>query len=228
MIIGHFAAGLALKSVEKKASLGLLFIAVQLVDYLFFIFVPLGIEKFRLVENYTAINHFELYYYPYTHGLLATFLWAGLIYGLWCYVPSFKAAGKNRVPLVMALAVLSHWFLDLIVHVPDLPLLGDGSLKLGFGLWHNFAATILLEVALMIGALVLYLRSTIATEKEKGTGFMGRYAMIIFVAVMIGLYFIVINMPFDPNGTPLVASMMALVLFSALTAVAFWLDRYRM
>ena len=115
MFIGHYAVGLALKSVEKKASLGMLFIAVQFVDFLFFILVPLGVEKFRLVENYTAINHFDLYFYPYTHGLLAGVIWAVLIYGLWRYIPPFKTVGNGRVPLVMALAVLSHWFVDLIV-----------------------------------------------------------------------------------------------------------------
>ncbi len=177
MFIGHYAAAFSLKSVEKKASLGMLFIAVQFVDYLFFILVPLGVEKFRLVENYTAINHFDLYFYPYTHGLLASVIWAVLIYGLWRYMPSFKAMGNGRVALVMGLAVLSHWFVDLIVHTPDLPLLGDNSPKVGLGLWHNFMGTILLEVALLIGGLLLYLRST------KGVGALGKYAMIIFVVI---------------------------------------------
>ena len=213
MFIGHYAAGFALKSVEKKASLGMLFIAVQFVDYLFFFFAPLGIEKFRLVENYTAINHFELYFYPYTHGLLASFLWAGVIYGLW--------RNNKRVALIMALAVLSHWFIDLIVHTPDLPLLGDNSLKVGFGLWNNFMATVVLEISLLIGALILYLRSTTAS------GGMGKYAMIIFVGCMIGFYIMLVNMPFDPNLTVMLASVSSIGIFIIFTAIAFWLDRYR-
>ena len=221
MFIGHYAAGLALKSVEKKASLGMLFIAVQFVDYLFFILAPMGIEKFRLVENYTAINHFDLYYYPYTHGLLASVIWAVLIYGLWRYVPPFKAMGKGRVALVMGLAVLSHWFVDLIVHTPDLPLLGDDSLKVGFGLWNDFTATVVVEIALLVGGLILYLRSTTAT------GAMGKYGMIVFVAIMICLYLLVVNMPFDPNATVTVASVSSLAVFTLFTAIAFWLDRYR-
>ena len=219
MFIGHYAAAFALKSVEKKASLGLLFIAVQLVDYLFFILAPLGIEKFRLVENYTEINHYDLYFYPYTHGLLGSFLWAGLIYGAWRYLPVFKKGGQ--LALVMALAVLSHWFLDLIVHTPDLPLLGDNSPKLGFGLWNNFMATIVLEITLLVGALVLYLRSTTAVNA------MGKYAMIIFIIMMVGLYIIIVNMPFDPKETILAASLSGLIIFTIFTTIAFWLDRYR-
>jgi hypothetical protein len=45
MFVGHYAASLALKSVDKKASLGLLFLGVQFVDLLFFLFVLLEIER---------------------------------------------------------------------------------------------------------------------------------------------------------------------------------------
>lgn len=44
MFVGHYAASLALKSYEKKASLGQLFLAVQFIDILFFPFVLIGIE----------------------------------------------------------------------------------------------------------------------------------------------------------------------------------------
>jgi len=46
--------------------------------------------------------------------------------------------------------VLSHWFLDLLVHTPDLPLWSDASTKLGFGLWNNAIATYGLEAILLV------------------------------------------------------------------------------
>ena len=52
MFVGHYAASLALKRVDKNASLGMLFLAVQFVDILFFPFVLMGIEHFNIVENY--------------------------------------------------------------------------------------------------------------------------------------------------------------------------------
>lgn len=216
MFIGHYAAGFALKAVEKKTSLGMLFIAVQLIDFLFFIFVYIGLEKYNLVEHFTAVNHYDLYYMPYTHGLLASFLWAALIYGLWR-----KAVGNSRIALVMALAVLSHWFADLLMHTPDLPLLGNDSLKVGFGLWNNFTATIVVEIALFVGAVVFYLSSTTATSAK------GKYAMVFFATFMIGIYIIVVTMPFDPNISVGEASGLALIVFTVFTAIAFWLDRYR-
>ena len=159
MFVGHYAASLVLKRVEKKASLGLLFLAVQLVDVVFFPFVLLEIERLNIVENFTQSTHFELEYMPYTHSLLASFLWAGIIYGVYRIIPP----GNKSVALVMGIAVLSHWFLDLIVHTPDLPLWSDASTKLGFGLWNSAIATYALEAALLVVGLWIYLRSTTAS-----------------------------------------------------------------
>lgn len=73
MFVGHYGASLALKRVDKNASLGMLFLAVQFVDILFFPFVLLGIEHFNIVENYTASTHFELEFMPYTHSLFGVY-----------------------------------------------------------------------------------------------------------------------------------------------------------
>ena len=151
MFVGHYAASLALKNVEKKASLGLLFLAVQFVDILFFPFVLLGIERVNIIENFTQSTHFELEYMPYTHSLLASFLFAGFIYVVYRIVSS----EYKSVALVMSIAVLSHWFFDLIVHTPDLPIWKDTSTKLGLGLWHNAIATYALETAFLATGLWL-------------------------------------------------------------------------
>ena len=60
MFVGHYAASLALKRFEKRASLGVLFLAVQFVDIIFFPLVLLGIERLNIVENFTQSTHFEL------------------------------------------------------------------------------------------------------------------------------------------------------------------------
>jgi hypothetical protein len=70
MFVGHCTVSLALKNVEKKASLGMLFLAVQFVDILFFPLVLLGIERVNIVQNFTQSTHFELEYMPYTHSLM--------------------------------------------------------------------------------------------------------------------------------------------------------------
>jgi len=220
MLVGHYAASLMLKRVDKKAPLGMLFIAVQFVDILFLLLALVGIEHFNIVENYTESTHFELYYMPYTHGLFASFLWALVIYIAFRFIPSKEAVNKKRIALVMGIAVLSHWFLDLIVHTPDLPLLGDSSTKVGLGLWNNGMATYLLEAALLLVGLGVYLKST------KGTTFVGKYGMIIFVVFML---LINLNNIFGPPMADdvLTMSIFGLAMYSIFTAVAFWLDRKR-
>lgn len=64
MFVGHYAVGLALKKVDKRASLGILFLAIQFVDILFFPFVLVGIERVNIVKNFTPSTHFELEYMP--------------------------------------------------------------------------------------------------------------------------------------------------------------------
>jgi hypothetical protein len=220
MLIGHYAASLVLKRVDKSTSLGMLFLAVQFVDILFLPLVLTGIEHFNIVENFTESTHFDLYFMPYTHGLLASFFWAGAVYIAFRFLPLTKAVNKNKVAIVMALAVLSHWFLDLIVHTPDLPLWSDSSTKVGFGLWNNAKATYLLEAVLLLVGLGLYLKST------EGTTFVGKYGMIIFVVLMILINIGIIFGP--PFGTDIITvSISGLLMYFIFTGVAFGLDRKR-
>jgi hypothetical protein len=216
MFVGHYAVSLALKNVEKKTSLGLLFLAVQFIDIFFFPFVLLGIERINIIENFTPSTHFELEYMPYTHSLLASFLCAGFIYVVFRTIsPRYKS-----IALVMGLAVLSHWFLDLIVHTPDLPLWSDASTKLGFGLWHNAIATYVLEAALLAAGLWLYLRST------KATSLIGKYGMSIFVVILILVNAVnIFGPPFGNSKVSLAIS--ALAMYFLFAGVAQWLDRKR-
>jgi hypothetical protein len=220
MIVGHYAVSLALKSVNKKVSLGMLFIAVQFVDILFLPFAMMGIEHFNIVENYTDSTHFELYFMPYTHGLFASLCWAVGVYIAFRFIPFKGITNKNNIAILMGVAVLSHWFLDLIVHTQDLPLLSDNSTKVGFGLWNNAKATYLLETVLLLGGLGLYLKST------KGTTFVGKYGMIIFVVLMILINVGIIFGP--PFGTDIIiVSISGLLMYFIFTGVALGLDRKR-
>jgi hypothetical protein len=216
MFVGHYAASLALKKFETRASLGVLFLGVQLVDILFFPFVLLGIERVNIIENYTQSTHFQLEYMPYTHSLLGCALWALAAYAIFRWV----IVKSHTVALVIALAVFSHWLLDFVSHTPDLPLWSDSSMKLGLGLWNNAIATYVVEAALLLGALWLYLKSTTATSKG------GKYGMIVFVVLLILMN---IGNIFGPLGgdSKVVMAVSALLAYFLFAAVAFWLDKKR-
>ena len=216
MFVGHYAASLALKSFEKRASLGVLFLAVQFVDILFFPLVLAGIERMNIVENFTQSTHFELEYMPFTHSLLASVLWAVAAYAVFKWV----VVKKQSVAVVVALAVFSHWLLDLPVHTPDLPLWSDASPKMGFGLWNNAVATYFLEAGLLVIALWLYLRSSRATTAT------GKYGMPVFIGFLL-----LVNIS-NIFGALMVDSKAGLSIFALssyflFAAVAFWLDRKR-
>jgi len=216
MFVGHYAASLALKKFEKRASLGVLFLGVQLVDILFFPFVLLGIERINIIEKYTDATHFQLEYMPYSHSLVGSLLWAVAAYALfrWVFVKN------HAVALAVGLAVFSHWLLDLLVHTPDLPLWNDASLKLGFGLWNNAIATYLLEDALLLGALWLYLKSTSASTAT------GRYGMGMFVVFLLLVNIVNIFGPLQSDSKVALA-VSALAAYFLFAAVAFWLDTKR-
>jgi len=213
MYVGHYAASLALKRFEKTASLGVLFLAVQLVDIVFFPLVLLGVERLNIVENFTPSTHFELVYMPYTHSLAAFLVWSGLAYALFRWV----IVKSHRVAVVVALAVMSHWLLDVIVHTPDLPLWNDASLKLGLGLWNNAIATYALEAVLLLAALWLYLRSTKAVKRA------GKYGMSVFVLVLLLVNIVNIFGPLQ-GDSKVVLSITTLATYLLFAAAAFWLD----
>jgi hypothetical protein len=215
VFVGHYAASLALKSFDTRVSLGALFLAVQFVDILFFPLVLLGVERLNLIPGYTASTHFELEYMPYTHSLVASLGWAALAYAVFRWV-----LGKGHGwALVMAVAVFSHWVLDLFVHTPDLPLMSDASPKLGLGLWNHAGLTFLLEAALLLGGLWLYLRSTRAVGRS------GRYAMALYVAVLIAVN--VANIWGPPPESKVALAVAALVAYFGFAGVAYWLDQKR-
>lgn len=216
MFVGHYAASLALKRFEKRASLGVLFLAVQFVDIMFFPLVLLGIERLNIVENFTQSTHFQLEYMPYTHSLLGSLVWAAAAFALFRWV----IVKNTSVAMVVALAVFSHWLFDLVVHTPDLPLWSDTSVKLGFGLWNSAVATYVVEAIILVLALWLYLRSTTATTA------IGRYGMGIFVIVLLLVN--VMNI-FGPlmDDSQLGLAISALTSYFLFAAMAFWLDKKR-
>jgi hypothetical protein len=217
MFVGHYGVSLAAKRVDARLPLGWLFLAVQLPDVLWAVLFLLGVEKARIIPAQTAVRAVDLYYIPYSHSLLASLLWAGAIYAIFRLLPS-GAAGlrKATVAIAMALAVISHFVLDVVVE-SNLPLY-DNAAKVGLGLVNNPIAAYIVEGLILVGGLILYLRAT--TPKN----LTGRYGMIVFVIVMLAFNLAMFGPP--PTNLQFVA-LSSLGSFAAMAGVAFWLDRQR-
>ena len=216
MFIGHYGVSFAAKAVDKRIPLWVLFIAAQLVDIFWTIFVLLGVEQVRLAPGITATSPLDFYFYPYTHSLIASLVWGAL--AMLVYRALRPRAETWRTALIVGIAVASHWILDLLVHRPDLALFGD-ALKVGFGLWNYPLVSTGLEIIFLVGGMILYYRRTTPISPS------GKYAMAIFGIVMIALFVMSGLGPPPPDTTSI--PIVGLVMYLTLTAIVFWLERKR-
>ncbi|MCP4422177.1 MAG: hypothetical protein GY805_36660 [Chloroflexi bacterium] len=219
MNIGHYGVSLALKKADTKISLGLLFFAAQFVDILWAVLVLLGIERAKIVPGITAANPIDYVYYPFSHSLLASFLWAGAMYILFRMLPAKSGSQQSKVALVMSIAVLSHFFLDLLIHRPDLPLSVGDSPTIGLGLWNFVLASYIVEGLIFFGGLWLYMRAT------TGITFAGKYGMLIFAAFLFFTNLMNLFGTPPPNSQTLAA--FSLTTYLIFIGIALWLDRKR-
>ena len=154
MFIGHFAPALAAATHRQAPSLPVLFIGAQLVDWAFFGLLLTGAEKMRVSPGISVMNPMDLYHMPYTHSLLGSAVFGAL------FATLIWIASRNRTAALIGFGVvISHWLLDLLVHVPDLTIAGQPP-KLGLGLWNHPSIEMPLEIAITISALWLYARAT--------------------------------------------------------------------
>ncbi len=219
MFIGHYAAAFVLRGKEKNVSLGALFIATQFVDILYFPFALVGIEHLKFEKNFTAVNNFNMDFFPFTHSLFASILWAILCFLLYYYVLLKNTSNKKTIAFVMALGVLSHWFTDYIVHTPDLPLF-YGEPKYGLGLWQNRFLTYLMEATLLILGFRYYLEKTIVTSKK------GKYIGRLFIILLLFISYLDLYI-LPKNDSILLLTISALTSYFIFAKIAYYIDKHR-
>lgn len=214
MFIGHFAVAFASKKVAPKVSLGTLVIAAAFLDVVWPVLVLLGVERFRIVPGFTAINPFDFVYYPWSHSLLMTAVWA-LLFAL----VYFAVRGDRTEAVWLGIAVASHWVLDFVSHRPDLPLYPGGGERLGLGLWRSLPATFAVEGLMFAAGIALYMQSTKAKDRT------GTIAWWAFVALLLVLY---IPGPWSPpppgENAVAILGIIALAIFAPW---AYWIERHR-
>jgi hypothetical protein len=221
MFIGHYGVALALKKAEPKLSLGWLFIGAMLVDIVFSMLVFFGVEEVKFQPGITEANALDLTYYPYSHSLLMAWIWALIVYAVARWTPLFKELDRARVALVMSIAVVSHWFFDLIVHRPDLPLLFGDSTKVGLGLWYNLPLSLIAEILIFAGGLWIYLTATQPASMKKG-----KVGIYIFAAILLVLFIATTFSGSMPPSAKIMGAMNITSLF-VLAWIAWAVDKRR-
>ncbi len=208
MFIGHWAPALAVAAQRKAPGLPVLFIAAQLIDWVFYTMVLAGFEHMRFTPGISVMNSLDLYHMPYSHSLLGTLVLSGLFaWLLW------GIHRNSRAALLVAAVAVSHWLLDLLVHVPDLTLWGTPP-KLGLGLWNHPWIEIPLELGITFAALLYYWR-------KRGPG-MTKVAMLGLTLLVLQL----INWiaPEEQEVTTGV-SVLAFTAYTIATLTAWWVAK---
>ena len=160
---GHLGIGFAARRVAPKVPLWVLLVATEVLDLLSFLFMAIGIERMgtTTVDLSQGIQYLSPASVPWSHGLFMSLVWSVLAGGI-----AYLVYRDRRTGVVLGLVVFSHWVLDLIVHLPDLPLLFEGSPLLGLGLWGSGPGLVIsgiLELALLAGGIAIY----VITRKRK-------------------------------------------------------------
>jgi membrane-bound metal-dependent hydrolase YbcI (DUF457 family) len=212
MFLGHYGAALIASRTAPRVSLGVLFAASQLVDLIWPIFLLAGVEHLRITQGANPFLHLVFEHYPWTHSLLMGIVWAIVAAAVYRAV-----TGKARGALVVGILVVSHWLLDWITHVPDLPLF-PGSPEYGLGVWRSPALTFAIEVPLFLVGLWMYVSRT------RGRDGIGRVGFWILIALMLLIHVANAMSPPPPSVNMVAWSALAAWLFPVW---AWWADRHR-
>ena len=180
------------------------------------LFVLLGRESVIVPANF-ASTHQPEFVFPYSHGLLAGAAWSVLAAAaIFLWYPRLKGGNLRATALVSA-SVFSHWVLDALVHVPELPVAGLSSMKVGLGLWQNMPAALFVEALIVAGGLYLFVPSAGLPRARK---------LWLTVLTLLILAFTVVGMtvaPPPPSSMAMAAS--SLVTLIVVCALVFWLGR---
>ena len=127
MFIGHFAAGMAGKTLAPRASLGTYVAAAIFLDMLWPVFLLTGIETVRIVPGLLPFSPFDFVSYPWSHSLLFAAVWSLVFGGV------YHALRRDAAAKMLGAVVFSHWVLDWVTHRPDLPLVPGVAYRAGLG-----------------------------------------------------------------------------------------------
>lgn len=212
MFIGHYGLALATKRVAPRASLGTLIAAAQLSDLIWPVLLLLGVERVRLVPNANPFLRLAFDSYPWTHSLVMSIVLGALAGGGYALLRHDRASG-----VIVGLLVVSHWVLDWVTHLADLPLYPGGP-QVGLGLWKSIDGTMIVEAALLLVGIVVYARVTRAADRT------GRWALWGFVALLGVLYLANAYGSPPPNVSAIAWAALGGWL---LPLLGWWIDRHR-
>jgi hypothetical protein len=209
--VGHVAVAIGAAKAAPRVNAGWLVFAALLADFLLGVFAYFGLEHATVPVDY-ASRHYLLFTFPYSHGLLPLVIW-GILLGLLISWP--HRTTRQRVFLVIAALVVSHFVLDGLVHVSGLPLAGENSPKFGLGLWRNMPLELTIETLMTLAGAILF-------WKAASRSAVSRYGVILVTLVVLALTWTQLTNVTPPDPRQVAASCLVFPL--VLSALVYSLD----
>src|SRR6516165_1222410 len=157
MYVGHFAIGVAIKSVSPKTPTLPIMLGVGLMDIVDGLLIVAGVDRVTPNLNSGPYLFFALTFIDWDHSFLMaivlSLVWAALFWN------------DKRTAGIAALAVFSHFLADWPLHNHDLALYPYSEEHLGYGLWGKLGTT----SWLLEGAVVVLL-ITFAERRNRKSG----------------------------------------------------------
>jgi hypothetical protein len=208
MFIGHFAVAYLLMALFPSVPPLVILAGVSFPDLLWPVLVLTGKEKVTINPASPLQTGIGFTSYPYSHSLVTGTLVAA-IPGLFIGYFAGPVAG-----IVFVAASASHWLLDVITHLKDLPVLGTGrDIRVGLSLWNYPKQAFVLE-------LVFYAAITMLVVKPS----------LVIPLLALGLVFHLVNANSffgftrtNPFSTPRSYALLALAGFIVFIGIADWI-----
>ncbi len=213
MLVGHIGAAMIAKQAAPRVSLGMLLLASLLADVVLFTLLLTGTEAVQFRTSVEPAAYYAPLKIVFSHSLATTVIagaTAALIYA-WRTRQVWGAA-------ILGLTVLSHWLLDLFTH-PVLPVWSIGRpIYAGSTLARWITLVMILEAAIWIAALFLYVRDSRSVNAA------GRYAFWGGVVSWTWIWWA--NLA-GPPRTPSDAPIEMLIVLGLLVVWGYWMNRVR-
>lgn len=213
MFAGHVGVGLAIARGDRDVNAAWFVGAALLLDIVLWAFVLFGFETVVIPADF-ANRHQPDFFFPFSHGLLASLLWS-VVFGVAVYFVS----RTGRAGVLAGIAVSSHWILDAIVHRPELPLLGEKSMRIGFSLWDGLPWAMLTESMIVVIGLWIFLGDSSLARPRKAA--LDILMIVVLISTIVGMTIA----PPPPSTTAMaVSSLLTLLMVCGFVA---WIDSRR-
>lgn len=214
MFAGHVGAGLAFARLERRVNVGVFVASALLLDIVLWILVLLGRESIVLPADFASTRQPQ-FTFPFSHGLVASLLWAALAGGALYASASRLGAFRARAALLAGTAVFSHWSLDALVHRSELPVVG--SLTAGLGLWDQLPLALGVETGILFFGMGAFLT---ASDLPRGRSIgIAAVALLTLALTLTGMSVA----PPPPSASVMASS--SLVTLVVVCALSSWLGR---